>query len=50
MSTKLVLLEYISILTDLALDLGIDLMSFTESEIIGTKTVQDLVQVISSKA
>lgn len=42
-------MEYIVILTDVATSLGIDLMAFTEQEIIGAHTVGDLGRVIASK-
>lgn len=42
-------MEYIIILTDIAASLGIDLMMFSEQEIISAHTVGDLEQVIASK-
>ena len=42
-------MEYIVLLTDIASLLGIDLMSFSESEIIKTKTVGDLERVLHTK-
>jgi len=42
-------MEYITILTDVAMVLGIDLMEFSEREIITASTVGDLEIVIASK-
>lgn len=42
-------MEYITILTDVAMVLGIDLMEFSEREIITASTVGDLEVVIASK-
>lgn len=42
-------MEYITILTDVAMVLGIDLMRFSEREIVTARTVGDLECVIASK-
>ncbi len=42
-------MEYITILTEVASLLGIDLMQFSESEIISALTVGDLESVFASK-
>lgn len=42
-------MEYIAILTDIAASLCIDLMMFSEQEIISAHTVGDLERVIASK-
>lgn len=42
-------MEYITILTDVAMVLGIDLMQFSEREIVTALTVGDLERVIASK-
>ncbi len=42
-------MEYIVVLTDIATVLNIDLMSFSESEIIKAITIGDLEDVLGSK-
>lgn len=42
-------MEYITILTEVAALLDIDLMRFSEKEIISARTVGDLEQVLASK-
>jgi acyl carrier protein len=42
-------MEFITILTEIAETMGIDLMKFSEKEIVTARTVGDLEQVIASK-